>query len=304
MVSLKSALQRVVRQNIKIREPLSRYTTWRIGGPADYLIDVSSLDELIKVFEICKKRKTPLLVLGKGSNVLVSDRGFRGVIVRLKGDFNRIIVLGDRIIVGAGFGLQRLLGFAISKGLGGIEGLIGIPSSIGGALVTNAGGRWGNIGDVVERVKILRNGNKIITRSKQEMEFSYRKSNVGDSEIICEAILGFKKASKKVLSEITKRYLDIKRNSQPLNFPSCGCVFCNPKGMNAGDLIDRAGMKGARVGKARISTKHPNFILNEGNARASDIWSLIKKVKREVKRKFKINMELEIKTIGKFNLFT
>jgi len=301
MASFKSELQRLVKQDVKIKEPLSRYTTWRIGGPADYLVDVSSLDELIKVFKICKKRRVPLVVLGKGSNILISDKGFRGVIVRLKGDFSRIIIYKDKIIVGAGFGLQRLLGFTVSKGLGGLEGLIGIPSSIGGALVTNAGGRWGNIGDVVEKVKILKNGHKIITRSKREMQFSYRESNVGDSEIICEAILNFKKIDKRILTSKIKKYLDIKKNTQPLSSLSCGCVFRNPKRMNAGELISSAGMRGMRIGRARISTKHPNFILNEGNARASDIWSLIKKTKKEVKKMSGVNLELEIKTIGKFD---
>jgi len=305
---------------IKERIPLKGYTTFKIGGPARYFFVAKSKEDLKNGILWAKKKKLSFFILGAGSNVLFSDKGFNGLVIKLQN--TQYEIRNTNVIAGAGVPLQKLVLEAVKKGLSGLENLAGIPGTLGGAIWGNAGAFGREIGDLVEEVKVLDvRGSKLEVKKlkKEDCKFGYRNSIFKRRKnwIILEATLELKKGNKKEIEEKIKEILKLRKEKQPLELPCAGSVFKNvpikkvPKKIQekfnekikngflpAGVLIEAAGLKGFQIGGAKISEKHANFIVNLGGAYAKDVWKLIQKIKKEVKRKFKINLEEEIKLAG------
>jgi UDP-N-acetylmuramate dehydrogenase len=282
--------------------PLSGFTTYGIGGPADFLARPVDLEDLKSLLAAVAGEGVPLLVLGRGSNVLISDRGFRGVVAvigREMGGIERDAK--HKVEVESGCSLDKLINWAIDSGLGGLEGLSGIPGSTGGAVRMNAGALDSSIGEWVERVYVLSlRGNSIEDRNldREEMGFSYRRTELEDSDIIYKVKLKLQENDKSVLAGRRKEALSWRKANQPIGQPSAGSVFRNPRDIAAGELIDRCGLKGMRVGGAKVSEKHANFIVNTGGASAEDVYRLIELVKTEVSREQGVDLKEEIRLVG------
>jgi len=297
-MNILSGLQKQVGNRVRVGEPLSRHTSFRIGGPAKYFLELTNIEELGNVIEFCMKENLDFFILGEGSNVLFSDEGFDGLIIRLKGEFKKVSVDGEEVTAGAGVKLNNLVKKLARRGLAGLEFASGIPGSIGGAIVSNAGTRMGWIGDVVSEMKIFID-REIKILKKDEVNFSYRHCGLPDSAIILEVKLGLKNNKKSDIIDKIKESLKERKRSQPVSTLNAGCIFKNPEICEAGKLIESAGLKGARVADAEVSTKHANFIINRGMAKAKDVYSLIEKVRETVKEKFNIDLELELKIVGR-----
>ncbi len=262
--------------------PLARRTTIGVGGPADCLAEPRDEDELAAVFRAARENGLPVKILGSGANLLVRDEGVRGVVVRLARLDRR-----DGLHVGAGFSLPRLVKAAAAEGLAGLEGLAGVPATVGGAIVMNAGGRHGEIGAAVRYVDVMTPQGEFRRRDRDEMGFRYRGAALGGDVVTA---VGF---DLRPDGDVRARYesvLSSKKAAQPLDRRSAGCMFRNPPGLSAGKIIEECGLKGARVGGASVSRKHANFIVNEGGATASDVLRLIDYVRDRVP----VALELEV----------
>jgi UDP-N-acetylmuramate dehydrogenase len=281
---------------------LADFTTFRIGGPAGLLLFPKGLEDLIMLGKAVAETGAEFLVLGRGSNVLVSDQGFPGVIAVLGKGLGRIKIKGkDEIDVEAGCELNRLISHCIEEGLGGLEHLAGIPGTLGGAVRMNAGALGASIGERVETVSVLRlEGGEIKSRelTASGVNFRYRETDIGDNEIIYKVKLRLYEEEKAKLKLNRKEALEWRKKRQPLRQPSAGSVFRNPEGVSAGELIERCGLKGMRAGNAVISEKHANFIVNLGGARAADVYELIRVVKEKVLEEEGIELREEIKFVG------
>ena len=289
-------IKKFFRGFISLSEPLSKYTSFRIGGPADYYLEPADKADVVAIVTYLQQQRVPHLIIGKGSNMLVSDEGVRGAVINVEAGLNNISVSGNVVTVEAGLSIARFVDFCIHHSLQGVEMLPGIPGTIGGAVVMNAGAYGGEISDHLLTVEVLRNGN-VTTVSKQDSGFSYRHSNF-QGDIILGATFQLAPGDKQEIMK-NRRELLIRRNrAQPVNFPNSGSMFKNPKGGFAAKLIEEAGLKGKRIGNAQISDKHANFIVNHGNATAEEVLSLIELAKSAVAKKFKIELELEVKLIG------
>lgn len=277
-------------------QSLKKHTSFRIGGPADYFCVPKSIHELREAIDFARERKMRISVLGGGTNVLVLDRGFRGLVIKLAGGLSSIKVNSRKTRAGAGMLLPRLIRKVASRGLSGLEFLAGVPGSVGGAIIMNAGA-WGReIGRYVEEIKVLDNKGRLKVVKNGKLGFGYRKSKLQKkSWIVVEATFKLRKQRKKTINKKIKECLAKRKETQPLGSPSCGSVFKNPKGDYAGRLIEEAGCKGRRVGDAQVSAKHGNFIVNLGDAKAQDVIKLMASVQKAVKDKFKILLEPEIK---------
>jgi len=274
---------------------LAKYTTFKIGGPADFFVEVEKEEELVKLLKLLRELNLPYFILGGGSNLLVADEGFRGIVIKIANCELRIT--NCKIIAGAGVSLGKLVELSAENSLTGLEFAAGIPGTVGGAVRGNAGA-WGEaIGDKVKRVKVLTPQGEIKWIDASDCQFSYRQSRFKKTkEIIWEVELELEKGDRKEIKEKIEENL-AKRASQPKE-PSAGCIFVNPKPFPAGELIDKCGLKGKRIGDAQISPKHANFIVNLGNAKAADVIRLIKLIKEKVKEKFGINLEEEVFLLG------
>jgi len=296
--------QKSLKSKILDSEPLSSHTTFRIGGPAEFFIRPRDIDDLERLLNSVKIYKMSFRVIGAGSNILISDRGLEGVTVSLNSPyFRNIHFRNNRVEVGAGKPLNQFIDNLKNRGLRGAEFLAGIPGTIGGALAMNAGITWKvtsqesgvrSIADLVETVTVMDYNGKIKNLDKKDIRFDYRSSGLS-KYIILRCSLKLKKAKKKIIDKRIKEYLKVRKINQDYSHPSAGCVFKNPRGYSAGRLIDLCGLKGRRIGDAAISLKHANFIINLGNARASDVFKLMGLIRRTVKNKFGINLEPEIK---------
>lgn len=284
----------------KRNEPLKKHTSWRIGGPASYFCSPSNLEELIEALDFAKAKGLPAAVLGSGTNVLALDDGWKGLVIKTSGGLNSIKITGSLVKVGAGITLPRLLGKLAGEGLGGLEFLAGIPGSVGGAVVMNAGA-WGKqIGDSVVSVKVIDRQGRTKDLSKRKMKFAYRKSMLqGKKLIVVSVALKLRHKKKQLIYKKIREFLAQRRAGQPLGAPNCGSVFKNPHNDHAGRLIEASGCKGLRVGDAQVSSKHANFILNLGEAKARDVIKLMSLVQDRVKKTFKILLEPEIKIMVK-----
>ena len=274
---------------------LAPYTTFKIGGPASWFFEARETEEIIKAVKVASELKIPYFILGGGSNILVSDKGLRGLVIKIS--TSKIKILGETLFVESGASLGEAVEKAKNHSLSGLEFAAGIPGTIGGAIRGNAGAWQEAIGDKIIRVQVLTFKGEIKWLKAADCNFSYRESRFKKSgEIILEAELKLKSGDKK---EIRRKILENlkKRKNQPKE-PSIGCIFLNPKPYPAGELIDRCGLKGKRIGDAQISPKHANFIVNLGQARACDVISLIKLAKEKVNKKFGVLLEPEICFLG------
>lgn len=275
-------------------EPLAPYTWMKIGGPAQFLVEPRSVDELVAVVRQCHAGQIPVRLLGGGSNVLVRDEGVSGVVLRLTGDpFAEISTDGRTIRAGAGALLSTLISHSVKAGLAGLEVLAGIPGTVGGALHGNAGGRSGDIGPLVKSVTVLTAKGERFVRTEEELTFAYRQSSINELAILD----GTFELQEDDPDEITRRMRKIwimKKATQPLSFQSAGCIFKNPRGQSAGALIEQAGLKGTRVGEAEISDRHANFIVTRPGATSADVLRLIDLARSKVSEQFGVDLELEI----------
>ncbi|MDD5108072.1 MAG: UDP-N-acetylmuramate dehydrogenase [Candidatus Omnitrophica bacterium] len=282
-------------KKIKTKIKLANLTSFKIGGPAKFFFEPTNLENLQRVIILAKSAGVRIFILGSGSNLLVSDSGLDGIVIRLTAkDFKGIYTKGTCIIAGAGLKLSQLILFAQKEGLSGLEFLAGIPGTLGGALAGNAGA-WGNsIGDLVKQVYVLDYSGRPRLTNCKELKFSYRKSKL-DKYIIISAVLRLQALDKNSITQKIREYLLRRNKSQNDTFPNAGCVFKNPGKNSAGFLIDNCGLKGETLGGAAVSRRHANFILNSNNAKSSDVLALMALIKSKVKSRFKINLEPEIK---------
>lgn len=282
--------------NISISEPLSRFTTFRIGGPADYYLEPKDRDDLLKLIKYLKEINYPYIIIGNGSNILISDDGIRGAAINLEFGFTKIEVMKNKVFAEAGIRLSKLVDVCIEHSLVGIENLAGIPGTLGGAILMNAGAYGGEISDYIKVVEVL-DGTEIKFLKKEECGFSYRKSNL-EGKIILSAEFELPFGDKTKAKERRKELLLKRNQSQPVELPNAGSIFKNPSGDYAARLIEQAGLKGLTIGGAKVSEKHANFIVNFNNAAANDVLELMKVIQQTVFQKFGIMLEPEIKMIG------
>lgn len=295
MISLEH-ITNFFRGRLTLGEPLAKYTSFRIGGPADFYIEPADRDDLLDLIQYLGRENIPFVVLGCGSNVLVSDEGLRGVVINLEHGLNRIHIDDGIVNAEAGVRMGKFVDFCIQHGFGGVEMLAGIPGTIGGGVVMNAGAYGGEIANHFVSVEIIRDG-KVVELKKEECGFAYRRSNFS-RDIVLKARFRFSLGDKAEMIK-QRRELLLRRNlSQPLNLPNSGSVFKNPAGQYAAKLIEECGLKGTRRGKAQISEKHGNFIVNHGGATAMNVIELIELARRTVRDKFGVTLEPEVKLLG------
>jgi UDP-N-acetylmuramate dehydrogenase len=289
-------IQGFFRGRIVLAEPLARMTSFRIGGPADYYIEPADREDLVAVLAYLRDRRVPYVVLGCGSNVLVSDSGIRGAVINLEHGLARVSLEDRSVKAESGVRLGKFVDFCIHHGLGGVEMLAGIPGTVGGGVVMNAGAYGGEVSDHLHSVEVIRQG-AVLEVKKADAGFAYRRSNfIGD--VVLSARFALPDAEKAELIR-RRRELLLKRNrTQPLNLPNSGSVFQNPPGNFAAKLIEECGLKGKRCGAAQISEKHANFIVNHGGALASDVLELILLARRSVRERSGIALEPEVKLLG------
>ena len=280
--------------SVLIDEPMSKHTTFQIGGPADCFVMPSTVEEAIAVIKIVKEYDVPLTMLGNGSNLLVMDKGIRGIVVNLNERFAKITRDGNFIKAQCGALMVDVSKFAGEASLTGLEFAVGIPGSIGGCIFMNAGAYDGEIKNVVHRVSAIDKEGNLVYYTNEEAQFSYRHSIFQDNDnLILEVELELQEGNQ---DEILAKMADLtnrRETKQPLEYPSAGSVFKNPKGNSAGKLIDECGLKNLSIGGAKVSDKHANFIINYEFAKSSDIIKLIEEIKKEVKLKKNIDLELE-----------
>lgn len=290
--------QVIPEESIRLEEPMKNHTTFRIGGNADYFVSASK-EQLTKVLAVAKQDEVPVTIIGNGSNLLVKDGGIRGLVVEIGKNMEDIQVHGNCITAGAGALLSKIARAAADAGLSGLEFASGIPGSLGGAVVMNAGAYGGEMKQVLVSAKLLDKDGEEKTLSNEELELSYRHSCIEEKGyIVVEATIQLKPREKEQILEemedIRKRRLE----KQPLEFPSAGSTFKRPEGYFAGKLIQDCGLSGYAVGGAQVSEKHNGFVINKGNATAQDVQNLIKDIKEEVYRQFQVELVPEVKIIG------
>src|SRR6476659_6324797 len=287
-----SGLDEAVQENV----PLAKYTWYKIGGPARWFIQPRSVEELREASIRCLENGIPVYVLGLGANLLVGDEGVPdGAVFRLDADYwRRVKFDGNKVEVGAGADMQKLLIRTVREGLSGVECLAGIPGTVGGGVRMNAGGKFGDIGAVVSKVTVMDSEGTVFERHKDDLVFDYRTTNIA-APFILGATLELDEEDPERIMARTKEIWMYKRNSQPLNTKNCGCIFKDPRGLSAGALIDQAGLKGMRVGGAEVSSKHANFIIAHPNCRAQDVHKLVKIIREKVYEKNQIVLESEVK---------
>ncbi|MEK7818455.1 MAG: UDP-N-acetylmuramate dehydrogenase [Bacteroidota bacterium] len=295
MISVEK-IKSLFRGKISINEPMAKYTSFRIGGPADFYCEPIDKKDLISLVQYFSKEKFPFIIIGRGSNLLISDEGIRGAVINLEKQLNSLTIKDEIVTAESGARLAIFVDFCIQRSLVGVEMLAGIPGTIGGAVVMNAGAYGGEISDNLTEVEILRNG-ELKKIKKSEAEFSYRHSAFSN-DIVLSASFKLQKGDVSQLLN-RRRELLLKRNSsQPLNLPNSGSVFKNPIGTHAGKLVEEAGLKGFQFGGAKISDKHGNFIVNLGDAKAKDIIELIHTAQDKVFARTNIKLQLEVKLVG------
>ena len=288
-------------EKVRISEPMNRHTTFRIGGPADYFLLPSTAEEVKKILEICKEKELPYFILGNGSNLLVSDEGYCGVIIQLYRNYGGITVEGTNIRAGAGTLLSQIASAAKNASLTGFEFAGGIPGTLGGAVVMNAGAYGGEMKDVLKEVTVMTEQGEIMTIPAEKLEMGYRTSLVKKAGyLVLEAVISLKAGDVEEIKAIMKDLTEKRVSKQPLEYPSAGSTFKRPEGYFAGKLIMDAGLRGYQVGGAQVSEKHCGFVINKGNATAADVCGLMKDVQEKVQEQFGVTLEPEVKFLGEF----
>ena len=294
------SLSGMIDTDVVEQEKLARHTSYRIGGPAELFVTCHSYHSLRRTIEILGRERVPWVILGKGSNLLVSDAGYRGAVVVLGREFSRFVVAEDgrTITVGAGAMLARLVNDALSRGLSGIEFAVGIPGTVGGAVSMNAGSRTEWIGSLIEDVVTYKPGSGIRHYGGESIEWGYRTCGLPHDEIVLEVTMALRPAPKDEIRQRMERSLARRRRTQPVGVPSCGSVFRNPADRAVGAMIEECGLKGFSVGGAEVSGIHANFIVNTGKATASDVVAVMQHVHERIKETYGVALQPEVKFLG------
>jgi|SRR6185295_2511951 len=289
-MSLISGFEKIVRQ----AEPLAPHTWFHLGGPAEYFAEPHNVDELVALVRRCREENVPVRVLGGGSNVLVREQGVPGVVLHLSAPaFTDIGVNRQIVSAGGGAKLSLIISTSVREGLAGLETLVGIPGTLGGALHGNSGSRGGDVGQWTCQATVLTRAGEILQRKREELVFAYRESSL-DELVILSAQFQLEPDDPEDLTKRMQKQWIIKKASQPLSHQSAGCIFKNPRGMSAGMLIEQAGLKGTRVGQAEVSERHANFIIASPSAASDDVLKLIDEVRARVLERLGIELETEI----------
>ena len=289
-MKLFDGLETIVRTEV----PLSPYTWLRLGGPAQYFIEPNTQEQLTEVIRRCRENEIPARILGGGANLLVDDSGVRGAVIRLSGEeFTSVTFTDQGVKAGAAADLSRLVLRTVREGWSGMECLTGIPGTVGGAVRMNAGGSFGDIGNVVESVSLMDEDGVTFSRLRGDVVFGYRTTNINSKVILGAEFRLVPDSPRRILNQVKQIWI-YKKNTQPLGTRNAGCVFKNPRGLSAGAMIDKAGLKGKRVGGAHVSEKHANFILADDGTHASDVLKLIALVRETVYKRWEVYLELEI----------
>lgn len=296
------ALQGIVtKDNVYLQAPMAKYTTFRVGGPADCLVEISNAQELQQIIKYLKQVEIPYVVVGNGSNLLVGDKGYRGVVLLIGDAMSEIRVEDNCIVAQAGALMSRIARTALEHGLTGFEFASGIPGSIGGGVVMNAGAYGGELKQVVTGVNVLNQDGEELLLDNETMEFGYRTSVIKHRDFVVTEVRicltpGEPSDIKAQMDELAAK----RREKQPLEFPSAGSTFKRPEGHFAGELIMNAGMRGFQIGGARVADKHCGFVVNAGNASATDVMQVISEVQFQVKEQFGVELEPEVIILGEF----
>ena len=286
---------------VLLEEPMKRHTTFRIGGPAEVFVMPGNLEEVQRILEICRTEDLPYFILGNGSNLLVSDRGYRGVVIQLDRNFGEVKVEGTEIHASAGALLSTIAVAARRASLTGFEFAGGIPGTLGGAVVMNAGAYGGEMKDVLRKVMVMDQSGKVFEIPAEELQMGYRTSIIKTAGyIVLGAVLSLKEGNLEEIKMLTRKLSEQRTSKQPLEYPSAGSTFKRPEGYFAGKLIMDSGLRGYRVGGAQVSEKHCGFVINTGDATSVDVRSLMNHVTEIVYAKFGVTLEPEVKFLGEF----
>jgi UDP-N-acetylmuramate dehydrogenase len=297
----KKLLSILKEEQVKKDEPMKSHTTFRVGGPADYFVTPQTAEEVAKVIETCTQEKVPYYIVGNGSNLLVSDKGYEGVIIQIYKQMNQVKVEGAQIHAQAGALLSMIAKRALDAELTGFEFAAGIPGTLGGACVMNAGAYGGEMKDVLKSVTVLTDKGEVKTLAKEELELGYRTSVIAKKGyIVLEAVLELQKGEKEKIQAVMDDLKERRVTKQPLEYPSAGSTFKRPEGYFAGKLIQDAGLRGFQVGGAQVSEKHCGFVINKDQATASDVMNLMNQVSDKVYEEFGVRLQPEVKRLGEF----
>jgi UDP-N-acetylmuramate dehydrogenase len=291
-------IRRLIAGRVLLHVPMKRFTSIKVGGPADGLFFPRDMNELRTVIRTARKRSIPTMVLGKGTNLIVTGKGFRGWMISLTQGLNRFQIDEKVAEAEAGVVLQRLVQSSVRKGLSGLEAFFGIPGTVGGGLAMNAGAWGAELKDRVLSMTFMNEDGDLVEKSRSRLRFSYRNLHVPSSWIILKGRFQLERGNKEEILERIKSYSEMRRKSQPLDYPSAGSIFKNPKEGPAGKWIEDAGLKGFRMGQAMVSDRHANFIVNLGKATAEEIIELMDWVERTVYENQGISLEREVKVVG------
>ena len=286
--------------DVKENEPMKSYTTFKIGGNAQILVTAKSLNGLVAVLKTCKTQGAPCFILGRGSNLLVSDSGIHACVICFSNDFSEVKLAGEDVIFAqSGASLMKLCRFALEHSLSGLEFAYGIPGSCGGAAFMNAGAYGGEMKDVVREALVMRKDGKLLRLKREELELGYRTSVIArEGYVVLSVLLELRKGDPEEIETRMQELRTARTEKQPLEYPSAGSTFKRPEGYFAGKLIMDAGLRGYRLGGAQVSEKHCGFVINTGDATAEDVMNLIRHVQSEVSRQFGVELEMEVKTLG------
>jgi len=297
--SLARELNAAIAGEVRANEPMSAHTTFGLGGPADLFVTAVSRSDLQAVLEFCRDRKVPVLPVGDGSNLLVSDTGVRGALVKLGGKFDQLSLRGEEFTAGAGAGISQAIAAAASGGLGGLEVLYGVPGSVGGGVYMNAGAYGGEIGDVLIETEHLNADGGFGGLKGPELAMSYRRSPYTDGDrIVTGAYFRLRRGDPAEIEARMAELIQRRFEKQPMDLPSAGSTFKRPEGAFAAELIDRCGLKGFRIGGAEVSEKHAGFVVNRGGATCREVLALIEHVKKTVLEQTGFRLEPEVKFLG------
>lgn len=295
---LKREIREAIRGSVLFDVPMDRYTSFRVGGPADAMafpLDVKDLETLLN---IVRKQGIPYFIMGRGTNLLVRDGGIRGLVVNLSSGMTEIHVTGEKIRAGAGALLSQMIGIAMKQGLAGLAPLYGIPGSVGGGLAMNAGA-WGTtVGDRIESIALMNGSGRTRRILREDLDFRYRELLLPQGAIIVEGTFLMERREKERIQKEMALFHRKRRETQPVQYPSAGSVFKNPPGVSAGEIIEELGLKGKRVGGAEVSRIHGNFILNTGNATADHVLELIHLIQERAFRERGLTLEPEVRIVG------
>lgn len=289
------------KEQIKTEEPLAKHTSFQIGGPADYFLLPEEEGQVADAIKLCKEEKMPFFILGKGSNLLVSDRGYRGVIIKLAGNFSRIEIEGNKVTAQSGASLHKMAERIAEKSLAGFEFASGIPGALGGAVTMNAGAYGGEMKDIICGATVLDTEGRIRQLNKDELRLGYRKSIIQEEHmVVLSASLLLKEGREEDIRAAMAELAKKRKEKQPLEYPSAGSTFKRPEGYFAGKLIMDSGLRGYSVGNAEVSEKHCGFVINKGGATALEVYTLIQDVIRIVYEKQGVRLEPEVRLLGEF----